>query len=49
MKKEYMKPTIEIVEAEGSVLLTGSLQVFDETIAGDEVLAPEMGEDVFGE
>ena len=41
MKKEYMKPTMEIVEVECSALLTGSLQVFDEEITGGEMLAPE--------
>ena len=45
MKKEYMKPTIEIVEAEGSVLLTGSLQVFDEEITSGDMLAPEGNPD----
>ena len=49
MKKVYMQPAAEIIETDAIELLTGSLQVFDETIAGDEVLAPEMGEDVFGE
>ncbi len=46
MKKEYMKPTIEIVEAEGSVLLTGSLQVFDEEITSGDMLAPEENLDI---
>ena len=46
MKKEYMKPTIEIVEAEGSVLLTGSLQLFDDEITGSEMLAPEENLDI---
>lgn len=42
MKKEYMKPTMEIVEVKCSALLTGSLQVFDEEITGSEMLAPEF-------
>ena len=41
MKKEYMKPTMEIVEVKCGALLTGSLQVFDEEITGSEMLAPE--------
>jgi len=45
MKKEYMKPTMEIVEVKCSALLTGSLQVFDEEITKDEMLAPEFGDD----
>jgi hypothetical protein len=46
MKKEYIEPTIEIVEAEGSVLLTGSLQVFDDEAGASDVLAPEGNLDI---
>jgi len=41
MKKEYMKPTMEIVEVKCSALLTGSLQVFDDEAGASDVLAPE--------
>jgi hypothetical protein len=42
MKKEYMKPTMDVVEVKSCALLTGSLQVFDEEITGGEMLAPEL-------
>ena len=49
MKKVYMQPAAEIIETDAIELLTSSLNVFDEEITGGEVLAPEMGEDIFGE
>ena len=45
MKKEYMKPTMVIVEVKCSPLLTSSLQMFDTEITGSEMLAPEYDDD----
>ena len=46
MKKVYMNPTMEIVEVKCSDLLTSSLQVFDTEITKDEMLAPELGDEL---
>ena len=44
MKKNYMKPNMEIVELEASqYLLAGSLNIYDDlVIPGDEALAPGL-------
>ena len=44
MKKNYMKPNMEIVEQEASqYLLAGSLNIYDDlVIPGDEALAPGL-------
>lgn len=46
MKKEYMKPTMDVVEIKGTTLLTGSLPVDDTEITGDEMLAPSMEDEL---
>ena len=40
MKKEYMKPTMDVVEIKGTTLLTTSLPTSNTTISGSEMLAP---------
>ena len=48
MKKEYMKPTMDVVEIKGTTLLTGSLPVVDDTtVESDDVLAPSLEEELF--
>ena len=47
MKKEYLKPTMEIIDSLGCELLTASLGVFDETITSGEMLAPSLEEELF--
>lgn len=47
MKKEYMKPTMDVVEIKGTTLLTGSLPVVDDTITGGDMLSPEEELDPF--
>lgn len=49
MKKEYMKPTMDVVEIKGTTLLTGSLPVVDDTITSDDMLSPEAELDPLGE
>lgn len=49
MKKVYMQPAAEIIETDAIELLTSSLDVFDDEITKDEMLAPEMDIDIFGE
>jgi Mg2+/citrate symporter len=46
MKKTYMHPEMEIVEIKSQVLLAGSLGVYNETITGSEMLAPEFETDL---
>ena len=45
MKKEYLKPTMEIVEGESSLLL--AMSVFKEEITTDDILAPSLEEELF--
>ena len=47
MKKEYLKPTMEIIDSLGCELLAGSLPVYEETISGDDILAPSLEEELF--
>ncbi len=46
MKKEYMKPTMDVVEIKGTTLLTGSLPVVDDTVGSDDVLAPSLEDEL---
>ena len=47
MKKEYMKPTMDVVEIKGTTLLTGSLPVVDDTeITSGDMLAPSLEDEL---
>ena len=47
MKKEYIEPTMDVVEIKGTTLLTGSLPVVDDTtVGGDDVLAPSLEDEL---
>lgn len=49
MKKEYVKPTMDVVEIKGSMLLAGSLPVNDDTVGSGDILSPEEELDPLGE
>ncbi len=46
MKKEYMKPTMDVVEIKGSMLLAGSLPVNEDVVGSGDVLAPSLEDEL---